>query len=85
MKLIVSQLFLSKKLFMTIKTKLLFLGAALCSAQLISCKKDGAATPQQLTYKSVNTTILNKGEFLQFTLSFKDPAGNVLGLYQEPA
>jgi hypothetical protein len=40
----------------------------------VSCKKDSSAGPQ-LTFKSVNTTVLNNGDVIKFTLSFKDPSG----------
>jgi len=50
---------------------LLFLG-------LLGCNKNKYKTVPSLTYKSVNTTTLQRGETLKFTLSFTDAEGDLI-------
>ena len=44
---------------------------------LLGCNKDKYKTVPSLTYKSVNTTVLNRNETLKFTLSFTDAEGDL--------
>jgi hypothetical protein len=41
----------------------------------VSCKKDGTGRPQ-LSFTSVNTTVVNNHDVIRFTLHFTDPTGN---------
>ncbi|UAY52900.1 hypothetical protein [Ferruginibacter albus] len=42
---------------------------------LISCSKDSSQQKPTLTFESVNTTVLERGQYIQFTLGFTDPTG----------
>jgi len=54
---------------------------ALISLVFIGCGKDKFTTVPQLKYESVNTTVLDAGQIIQFKLSFTDAEGDVDSLF----
>lgn len=54
---------------------------AIFTLLFIGCKKDKFTTAPQLEYKSVNTTVLNQGQILRFTLGFTDEEGDVDSIF----
>ena len=47
------------------------------SLLIFSCSKDNSASSPVLNFKSVNTTVLPVGQYVQFTLSFTDTNGDL--------
>jgi hypothetical protein len=50
---------------------------ALIALIFISCKKDKFTTKPQLTFKSINTKVLDRGQIVTFTLSYTDLEGDL--------
>lgn len=57
------------------KIKLLIVPAAVFC--LAACTKDKFDTKPQLEFKSVNTTVLNQNQLLEFTLHYTDREGDI--------
>ena len=51
------------------------------SLVFFSCNKDLSGTSPGLTFKSVNTTVVQPSQEIEFTLSFGDVNGNLDSLY----
>jgi hypothetical protein len=51
------------------------------SLMIFSCSKDNVASSPVLKYKSVNTTVLQEGQYVQFTLTFTDTNGDADSLF----
>jgi hypothetical protein len=51
------------------------------SLVVFGCSKDKSASNPVLEYKSVNTTVLQYGQYINFTLSFTDTNGDADSLF----
>ncbi len=56
---------------------------AMAGVLFTACNKDKFSSTPRLTYKSVNTTVLNPNEVITFEFNFTDKEGDVDSVYVE--